>query len=68
MEIVMEGILGKVGRQCYTLFCLGVLLVSVTIARYVADHCHQEDHHSRSMLRLRAFRGPSLPLKSSLHY
>ena len=42
VEMVMERLLGKLGRQCYAVLCLGVVLVSVTIARYVcaeaADH------------------------------
>lgn len=36
MEIVtQQGIMvGKVGRHCYAVLCLGILLVSVAIARY----------------------------------
>ncbi|PSR95178.1 Voltage-dependent T-type calcium channel subunit alpha-1I (Ca(v)3.3) like [Actinidia chinensis var. chinensis] len=33
MELV-QGMLGRVGRQCYAVFCLGVLLISVAIAHY----------------------------------
>lgn len=31
----MQGFLTKVGRQCYAVFCLGVVLVSAAVAHYV---------------------------------
>ncbi|KAM6578832.1 hypothetical protein CsatB_030669 [Cannabis sativa] len=59
--LVMDGIFGKVGKQCYAVLCLGVLLVSVTIARYVA-HDPNKDHHSRTLRRLVALHGHPLRL------
>ncbi|KAK3206034.1 hypothetical protein Dsin_020080 [Dipteronia sinensis] len=37
MEMTVQGLLGKVGRQCYAVFCLGVILVTVAVAYYVND-------------------------------
>lgn len=34
MDITVEGLLGRFGRQCYAVLCLGVVLLSVTIAHY----------------------------------
>ncbi|GMN24659.1 hypothetical protein TIFTF001_000659 [Ficus carica] len=64
MEIVMKGILRKLGRQCYAVLCLGVLLVSVTIARYVGDGAAVDpttaDPRRRTTRRLHALQGPPL--------
>ncbi|EXB98555.1 hypothetical protein L484_014397 [Morus notabilis] len=59
MEIVMEGLLGKLGRQCYAVLCLGVLLVSVTIARCVSDAAETEPRR-RTTRSLHALQGPPL--------
>uniref|UniRef100_A0A2C9V120 Uncharacterized protein n=1 Tax=Manihot esculenta TaxID=3983 RepID=A0A2C9V120_MANES len=34
MEMVVE-LLGRFGRQCYAVLCLGVILVFASIARFV---------------------------------
>lgn len=58
MEIV-GGLLGKLGRHCYAVLCLGVLLVSVTIAHYV-HAAEPSDPRERTRRRLRASHGPSI--------
>lgn len=52
MKIVLQGLLGSLGRQCYAVFCLGVILVSVTIGRYVYD-MELNDPEERTSRRLR---------------
>jgi hypothetical protein len=60
MEI-MEGFLGRLGRRCYAVLCLGVLVVSVTVAHYVgAMDEPKEPSRERNRRRLRALHGPSL--------
>jgi hypothetical protein len=66
MEI-SGGLLGKLGRHCYAVLCLGVLLVSVTIAHCVSA-AEPTDPRERAAAgrRLRALRGgPLRPSQSS---
>ena len=67
METV-DGILGRLGRQCYAVLCLGVLLVSVTIAHYyvgsdVLEQPITTNHRQSTQRRLRVLRGH--PLRTS---
>uniref|UniRef100_A0A7N2KN99 Uncharacterized protein n=1 Tax=Quercus lobata TaxID=97700 RepID=A0A7N2KN99_QUELO len=57
MEIV-DGLLGKLVRHCYAVLCLGVLLLSVTIAHYVPA-AEPSDPRERTIRRLRASHGRS---------
>lgn len=59
MEI-MEGFLGRLGRRCYAVLCLGVLVVSVTVAHYVVAMDQPKEPRERSRRRLRALHGPAL--------
>ncbi len=56
MEI-LGGLVGKLGRHCYSVLCLGVLLVSVTIAHYVRAS-EPSDPRQRTIRRLCALHGP----------
>ena len=58
MEIV-GGLLGRLVRLCYAVLCLGVLLVSVTIAYYVPA-AEPSDPRERTSRRLRASHGPPI--------
>lgn len=66
METV-QGLLGKLGRQCYAVFCSGVILVvSVTIAHYVepkdiSASAASESRAKATRRRLRPLHGPPLP-------
>lgn len=33
--VIVEGLLGKLARRCYAVLCLGVLVVSVTVAHFI---------------------------------
>ncbi|EEF36045.1 conserved hypothetical protein [Ricinus communis] len=61
METV-QGLLGRLGRQCYAVLCLGMILVIVSIARYVGDDGGEmiSDPKERTRRRLRAIHGPPL--------
>lgn len=64
MEIA-EGLLGKLGRQCYAVLCFGVILLAVTLANYVGAE-EQEDPMERTRRRLRAIHGPPFRPSGSL--
>lgn len=66
MEIV-GGLFGKLGRQSYAVLCLGVLLVSVTIAHCVCA-AEPTDPREPATRRLRAFHGDGGPLRPSQTY
>lgn len=72
METV-QGLLGKLGRQCYAVFCLGVILVvSVTIAHYVepkdvSASAAGERRIKATRRRLRPLHGPPLPASPNFY-
>ncbi|KAL7198153.1 hypothetical protein ACSBR2_020637 [Camellia fascicularis] len=64
MEEGGMGMVGKLGRQCYAVLCLGVLLISVAISHYALasdpnsdpphhHHHHHHRHHHRTKQSLR---------------
>ncbi|KDP44086.1 hypothetical protein JCGZ_05553 [Jatropha curcas] len=55
-----EGLLGRLGRQCYAVLCLGAILVFVSIARYYVCDGDQliGDPKERTTRRLCAIHGP----------
>lgn len=55
---VAEGLLGRLGRQCYAVLCLGVVLVMVTVFHYVGAEEEPKDPKERTRRRLRAAHGP----------
>lgn len=64
----LQGLLGKVGRQCYAVFYLFVVLAAATVvAHYVCSEDELErpkgDHRERAKRRLRGLHGP--PLRST---
>lgn len=64
MEIRVEGLLGRMGRHCYAMVCLGFLILLVTIIHYyVSDEDDRQPNNPRenATSRLRAFHGPPLP-------
>ena len=72
METV-RGLLGKLGRQCYAVFCLGVILVvSVTIAHCVepkdiSASASGESSAKTTRRRLRPLHGPPLPASPNFY-
>ncbi|XVE59802.1 hypothetical protein DITRI_Ditri05aG0076100 [Diplodiscus trichospermus] len=57
---MVEGMLGKVGRQFYAVWGLGVILVSVTIAHFIyaiEDEVEAKDARERTKRRLRSLHG-----------
>ncbi|KAK4764064.1 hypothetical protein SAY87_013502 [Trapa incisa] len=57
------GLMGKLVQTCYAVLCLGVVLVSVTVAHYVFSEEMAEDPQERSKRRLRALHGRALHLR-----
>ncbi|KAH8488116.1 hypothetical protein H0E87_023979 [Populus deltoides] len=53
MDTVLQGLLGRVVRQCYAVLCLGAILVSVAIAHSTRD-VKPNDHRERTTRRLTA--------------
>ncbi|OIT35030.1 hypothetical protein A4A49_05885 [Nicotiana attenuata] len=52
-----QGIMGKLGRQCYAVFCLWVLLISVAVAHYSSfadQESNDQSRHERTRRRLQA--------------
>ncbi|WRX35050.1 hypothetical protein QQP08_027537 [Theobroma cacao] len=61
MEMVktVQGLLGKLGRHCYAVLCVSLILVSVTIAHMVyAMQDQPKDARERTKRRLRSLHGP----------
>lgn len=57
-------LLGRFGRQCYAVLCLGVILVSASVVRYLFEDDELIDHpKERTTPSLRAIHGP--PIRSS---
>ncbi|TQE00623.1 hypothetical protein C1H46_013750 [Malus baccata] len=54
---VAEGLLGRLGRQCYAVLCLGVVLVTVTVFHYVGAEKEPKDPKERTRRRLCAVQG-----------
>ncbi|KAK4763342.1 hypothetical protein SAY86_009110 [Trapa natans] len=61
------GLMGKLVQTCYAVLCLGVVLVSVTVAHYVFSEEMAEDPQERSKRRLRALHGRALHLRALLY-
>lgn len=55
-ETAVGAILGRLGRHCYAVLCLGVLLLTVAVVHYVGDG-EPTDPRERSKRRLRALHG-----------
>ncbi|KAM1099897.1 hypothetical protein ACFX15_006210 [Malus domestica] len=56
---IAEGLFGRLARQCYAVLCLGVVLVTATVAHYIGTEEEQKDPKERTRRRLRAVHGPS---------
>lgn len=56
METAVGAILGRLGRHCYAVLCLGVLLLTVAVVHYVGDG-EPTDPRERSKRRLRTLHG-----------
>lgn len=64
--VVFEGLLRKLVQQCYAVLCLGVIVVTVTVAHCVYGHSElNESPKERTRSRLRAIHGtPVDPARS----
>ncbi|KAJ4848750.1 hypothetical protein Tsubulata_020465 [Turnera subulata] len=61
MDIILQGMFGRFGRGCYAVLCLGVILLSATVAHYLSD-IELNDPQERTKRRLRAIQGPPIRL------
>lgn len=57
-------LIGQLGRQCYAVFCLGVLLITVAIAHYACADQELNDHNHNSNSK-RHLHGPPLLQRQS---
>ena len=63
-----DGLLGKLGRRCYAVLCLGVLVMAVTVAHFIRGTMDEpkESSRERSRRRLRALQGQLfVPMEAS---
>uniref|UniRef100_A0A0A0KC65 Uncharacterized protein n=1 Tax=Cucumis sativus TaxID=3659 RepID=A0A0A0KC65_CUCSA len=58
-ETALAAILGRLGRHCYAVLCLGVLLLTVAVVHYVGDG-EPTDPRERTKRRLRPLHGSSI--------
>ncbi|KAL6199966.1 hypothetical protein ACLB2K_029754 [Fragaria x ananassa] len=68
--VIVEGLLGKLARRCYAVLCLGVLVVSVTVAHFIKGTMDLPEEptqpRERSRRRLRALQGDIKQNKGSV--
>lgn len=57
MDTTVGALLGRLGRHCYAVLCLGVLLLTVAVVHYVGDG-EPTDPRQRTTRRLRVLYGP----------
>lgn len=64
----LQWLLSKFIRNCYAVVCLGVVIASVPVARYLYDVRNEEEEgegpQERTKRRLSALHGPSLRTRS----